>query len=91
MLAAAFRSLRLGPVVGARTWGGTVSFGTVHRLLDGSRITVPTLALSFEEYGWAIENHGVEPDDEVIGSPEQWASGQDPQIERAVRIAMEAR
>jgi tricorn protease len=86
----AIRLLRLGPVVGARTWGGVIGYDDEHELIDGTQITVPRLAFWFEEYGWGVENHGVDPDVEVIMSPDDWAAGRDTQLETAVRLATEA-
>ena len=86
----AIRLLRLGPVVGARTWGGVIGYDNEHELTDGTQITVPRLAFWFEEYGWGVENHGVDPDVEVIMSPDDWAAERDTQLETAVRLALEA-
>jgi tricorn protease len=86
----AIRLLRLGPVVGARTWGGVIGYDNQHELIDGTRITVPRLAFWFEEYGWGVENYGVDPDVEVLITPDDWAAGQDPQLETAVRLAVQA-
>jgi tricorn protease len=90
IVTAAIRLLRLGPVVGARTWGGVVGYDNEHELVDGTQITVPRLAFWFEEYGWGVENYGVDPDVEVIMSPDDWAAGRDTQLETAVRLALEA-
>ena len=90
IVAGAIRLLRLGPVVGARTWGGVIGFDDEHELIDGTQITVPRLAFWFEEYGWGVENHGIDPDVEVIMSPDDWAAGRDTQLETAVRLALEA-
>jgi tricorn protease len=86
----AIRLLQLGPVVGARTWGGVVGYDDMHELIDGTKITVPKLAFWFEQYGWGVENYGVDPDVEVIMSPDDWAGGRDTQLETAVRLALEA-
>jgi tricorn protease len=86
----AIRLLQLGPVVGARTWGGVIGYDNMHELIDGTRITVPRLAFWFEQYGWGVENHGVDPDVEVIMSPDDWAAERDTQLETAVRLALEA-
>src|SRR5262249_20065627 len=48
----AIRTLRLGPVVGARTWGGVVGMDGWHELVDGTRITVPRYAFWMEGRGW---------------------------------------
>ena len=90
IVTAAVRLLGLGPVVGARTWGGVIGFDFEHELIDGTRITVPRLAFWFEQYGWGVENYGVDPDVEVIMSPDDWAAERDTQLETAVRLALEA-
>ncbi len=90
IVTAAVRLLRLGPVVGARTWGGVIGYDDEHGLVDGTTITVPRLAFWFEEYGWGVENYGVDPDVEVIMSPDDWAAGRDTQLETAVSLALDA-
>jgi tricorn protease len=90
IVTAAIRLLGLGPVVGARTWGGVIGFTDLHTLVDGTQLTVPQLAFSFDEWGWGVENYGVDPDVEVLISPDDWAAGRDPQLETAVRLALEA-
>jgi tricorn protease len=90
IVTAAVRLLRLGPVVGARTWGGVIGYDDAHELIDGTQITVPRLAFWFEEYGWGVENYGVDPDVEVIMSPDDWAAGRDTQLETAVSLALDA-
>src|SRR6185295_18628099 len=83
---------RRGPVVGTRTWGGVVGIDGVpgHELVDGTHMTVPRYAFSFDEYGWGVENYGVDPDVEVLLTPDDWAAGHDPQLETAVRLVLEA-
>jgi len=92
IVTAATRLLGLGPVVGTRTWGGVIGIEGVpgHELVDGTHMTVPRYAGFFEDYGWSVENYGVEPDVEVLISPDDWAAGRDPQLETAVRLALEA-
>jgi tricorn protease len=92
IVTAAVKLLGLGPVVGARTWGGVIGIDGVpgHELVDGTHMTVPRYAFSFDEYGWGVENYGVDPDVEVLISPDDWAAGRDPQLETAVRLALEA-
>ncbi|WP_019887055.1 S41 family peptidase [Streptomyces purpureus] len=88
MITAAFRLLGLGPVVGQRTWGGVVGMTGRHRLKDGTVITVPMNAAWFDAYGWTVENHGVEPDLEVLRTPLDWAEGRRTDLEDAVRLAL---
>ncbi|MEU7292366.1 S41 family peptidase [Streptomyces exfoliatus] len=88
MITAAFKLLGLGPVVGQRTWGGVVGMTGRHRLGDGTQITVPMNAAWFPEYGWSLENHGVEPDLAVLRTPLDWAEGRHAQLDDAVHIAL---
>jgi tricorn protease len=92
IVTAAIKLLGLGPVVGTRTWGGVIGIDGIpgHELVDGTHMTVPRYAFWFEEYGWAVENHGVDPDLEVLITPDDWTAGRDPQLETAVRLALEA-
>ncbi|MEU9730568.1 S41 family peptidase [Streptomyces sp. NPDC048002] len=89
MITAAFKLLKLGPVVGQRTWGGVVGMTGRHQLGDGSVITVPMNAAWFDAYGWTIENHGVIPDLEILRTPLDWAEGRHAQLDDAVRLALD--
>ncbi len=86
----AIKMLGIGPVVGTRTWGGVIGIHGWHELVDGTRITVPKLSFWFDDFGWGVENYGVDPDVEVLISPYDWAQGRDAQLEVAVRLALEA-
>ena len=89
IVTAAIKSLSLGPVIGTRTWGGVVGIdGSGHALVDGTRITIPRYASWFNEFGWSVENYGVDPDTEVFITPDDWAAGHDPQLEVAVDRAL---
>jgi tricorn protease len=90
IVTAAIRTLGLGPVVGTRTWGGVIGYNEEFELIDGTRITTPELSFAFNEYGWGVENYGVDPDVEVLISPDDWAADRDPQLEVGVRLALEA-
>ncbi|MGW5653188.1 S41 family peptidase [Streptomyces humi] len=89
MITAAIKLLRLGPVVGQRTWGGVVGMTGRHQLGDGTVITVPMNAAWFEEYGWSVENHGVAPDREVLRTPLDWAEGRHVEMDEAIQLALD--
>ncbi|MFE6285859.1 S41 family peptidase [Streptomyces sp. NPDC057877] len=89
MITAAFKLLKLGPVVGQRTWGGVVGMTGRHRLGDGTVITVPMNAAWFDAYGWSVENEGVTPDLEALRTPLDWAEGRYAQLDDAVRLALD--
>jgi tricorn protease len=90
IVTAAVKLLGLGPVVGTRTWGGVIGIAGRQGLVDGSAVTVPRFAFHFDEYGWGVENHGVDPDVEVLITPDDAAAGRDTQLEAAVQLALEA-
>ncbi|MEU6089121.1 S41 family peptidase [Streptomyces sp. NPDC047085] len=89
MITAAIRLLKLGPVVGQRTWGGVVGITGRHRLGDGTVITVPMNAAWFDAYGWSIENHGVDPDVDILRTPLDWAEGRHVEMDHAVQLALD--
>lgn len=85
-----FRLEGLGPVIGKRTWGGLVGISRSIPLVDGGTITFPDFGFWDPRTGkWEVENHGVDPDIEVENRPEALASGQDPQLERAIQYVEE--
>ncbi|MGW9028844.1 S41 family peptidase [Streptomyces sp. NPDC055722] len=89
MITAAIKLLNLGPVVGSCTWGGVVGMTGRHRLGDGTVITVPMNAAWFAEYGWSVENRGVDPDLEILRTPLDWAEGRHRQLDDAVGLAID--
>ncbi|MDX2681309.1 S41 family peptidase [Streptomyces sp. NY05-11A] len=89
MITAAFKLLKLGPVVGQRTWGGVVGMTGRHQLGDGTVITVPMNAAWFDAYGWTVENKGVTPDLEIQRTPLDWAEGRHAQLADAVQLALD--
>lgn len=89
MITAAFKLLKLGPVVGQRTWGGVVGMTGRHQLGDGTVITVPMNAAWFDAYSWSIENRGVLPDLEILRTPLDWAEGRHAQLADAVHLALD--
>ena len=84
-----FRKAGLGPLVGMRTWGGLVGIGGYPTLMDGGGVTAPRWAFYGLTGEWEVENHGIAPDVEVDQDPKLVREGHDPQLERAVAVAME--
>jgi len=83
-----FHKLGLGTLVGRRTWGGLVGTLGFPVLMDGGSITAPNLAICTED-GFVVENVGVPPDIEVEQWPADVIAGRDPQLERAIEVALE--
>lgn len=86
----ALKSYGIATVVGTRTWGGVRGVDLKYELVDGTLTAQPKYAWWFADVGWAAENHGVDPDVEVTIAPHDWAAGRDPQLDTAVRLALQA-
>lgn len=84
-----FHSRKIGTLVGTRTWGGLVGTLGVPETIDGAGITAPALAFYDTQGRWAVENEGVTPDITVEYTPAEVLAGHDPQLERAVQVALE--
>jgi tricorn protease len=89
MLPYMFRLKKIGPLVGTRTWGGLVGIWDVPPLIDGGYITAPRGGFYNLNGEWDVENKGITPDFEVEQTPELVNQGHDPQLEKAVEIALE--
>ena len=85
-----FRHTHVGTLVGKRTWGGLVGHYTNPAdLLDGGFTGTPDLAFYNPDGQWDVENHGVPPDVDVEYDPKAVREGHDPQLEKAVEVALE--
>ncbi len=85
----AFKLMRLGPLVGKRTWGGVIGIWPRHTLADGTVTTQPEFSFFFDDVGWRVENYGTDPDIEVDNAPQDYARGEDPQLRRAIAVALD--
>jgi tricorn protease len=84
-----FRAAGIGPLVGMRTWGGLVGMAGAARLMDGGMTGAPQSGFWNPNGTWDVENHGVDPDYEVQMDPAAVKAGHDPQLEKAVAVALE--
>jgi tricorn protease len=90
MLPWMFRKFKLGPIVGKRTWGGLVGISGYPTLMDGGSVTAPSFAIWTPEDGFTVENEGVPPDHDVTMWPKDVIAGKDPQLEKAIELALGA-
>jgi tricorn protease len=79
-----FKMMKLGPLLGKRTWGGVIGIWPRHALVDGTITTQPEFSFWFQDVGWGVENYGTDPDIEVENLPQDYARGVDVQLERAI-------
>ena len=83
-----FKQLKVGPLVGTRTWGALIGTLQIPATIDGGGVTAPSLAFYDVNGRWAVENEGVPPDIEVEITTADAMAGRDPQLERAVQEAL---
>ena len=86
---AAIQALGIGPVVGVRTWGGVIGIDLRYQLVDGTIVTQPRYSFWLEGPGWGVENYGVDPDVEVVMTPQDRTAGRDPQLDTAIDLALQ--
>jgi hypothetical protein len=85
-----FKLGKVGPLVGKRTFGGGIGpYYFTPRLIDGGQIQLPNRA-AYDPSGttWGVENVGVAPDYDVEITPADVIAGRDPQLEKAVEVAL---
>jgi tricorn protease len=89
MLPYMFKKRKIGPLVGTTTWGGLVGIWDVPSLIDGGTITAPRGGFYNVKGEWDIENKGISPDIMVEQDAKLVIEGHDPQLEKAVEVALE--
>ena len=87
MLPWMFRKFGVGTLVGKRTWGGLVGILGFPEFIDGGTVSAPNLAIWTKE-GFIVENVGIAPDIEVEQWPADVIKGRDPQLEKAIEVAL---
>jgi tricorn protease len=83
------RRLKLGRVIGTRTWGGEIWLTASNVLVDKGVATAAEFGVYGPEGSWMIEGHGVDPDEVVDNLPHATFDGQDAQLDAAIRYLQE--
>jgi tricorn protease len=79
-----FRRLKLGKVIGTRTWGGEIWLSGSNGEADNGIATAAEIGV-YADGKWLIEGHGVEPDMAVDNLPHETYSGEDTQLKAALK------
>jgi tricorn protease len=85
-----FKLMKIGKLVGTRTWGGVIGIWPRHQLVDGSETTQPEFSCWFVDVGWGVENYGTDPEIETDNAPQDARDGRDRQLETALATALDA-
>jgi len=82
----AARRLKLGPILGIRTWGGGIWLSSSNRLVDKGIVTAAEFGMFGPEGKWIIEGEGITPDIHVDNLPHATFKGGDLQLDTAIRL-----
>jgi tricorn protease len=80
------KRLKLGTVLGTRTWGGEIWLDASNGLVDKGIATSAEFGVFDKGGSWLIEGHGVEPDVVVDNLPHTTFQGKDDQLTAAVKL-----
>jgi len=81
-----FRRLKLGKVLGTRTWGGEIWLSFDNVQADNGIASAAEDGVYGPEGKWLIEGHGVDPDIVVDNLPHATYGGADAQLDAAVNL-----
>jgi tricorn protease len=81
-----FKRFHLGKVIGMRTWGGEIWLSFNNTQLDNGIATAAQTGVYGPEGKWLIEGHGVDPDITVDDLPHATYTGDDAQLQAAIRL-----
>lgn len=84
-----FQKLKLGKIIGTRTWGGIVGISGSKPYLDGQDVRTPFFTSYSTDGKWIIENHGVDPDIVIDINPFEDYLGNDAQLNKAVEVLLD--
>lgn len=84
IVSAVTQAMGYAKVIGERSWGGVIGIDGRFDLVDGTSVTQPRYAGWYGNYGWGVENHGVDPDIVVTVTPEDWVGENDVQLDAAI-------
>jgi tricorn protease len=82
----AIKQLKLGTVIGTRTWGGEIWLSMNNNLLDKGIASAAENGVFDHTGAWLIEGHGVEPDLVVDNLPHATFQGDDAQLAAAIKL-----
>ena len=80
------KRLKIGTVIGTRTWGGEIWLSSSNLLVDRGIATAAETGVYGPEGVWLIEGHGVDPDIVVDNLPHATYEGRDAQLEAAIEF-----
>jgi len=81
-----WKLMKLGKLIGKRTWGGVIGIWPRNSLVDGTVTSQPEFSFWFKDVGWNVENYGTDVDIEVHIKPEDFQKNIDTQLDKAISL-----
>ena len=88
IIAYRWKKYNIGKVIGTRTWGGVTGIRGTLPLMDQGYLERPEFGI-YNETGWIVEGHGVDPDIVVDNDPALVYKGIDTQLNKAIDVVMD--
>jgi len=85
-----FKTLKMGKLIGVRTWGGVTGIRGSLPFIDGASLRKPEFS-TYDREGkeFVIEGVGVIPDIEIDNDPAKEYAGEDEQLNKAIEVILE--
>tara|TARA_B110000263_G_scaffold250142_1_gene270832 strand:- start:529 stop:3708 length:3180 start_codon:yes stop_codon:yes gene_type:complete len=83
-----WKLLKLGKLIGKRTWGGVIGIWPRNTLVDGTLTTQPEFSFWFKDVGWNVENYGTDVDIEINDTPQDYRKGIDRQLDKSISVVL---
>jgi tricorn protease len=85
-----FKTLKMGTLIGKRSWGGVVGISGSLPFIDGGSLMRPEHATYHRDGSdFVIEGYGVDPDIEIDNDPAKEYAGIDEQLDKAIEVILE--
>lgn len=81
-----FKRMKMGTVIGTRTWGGEIWLSSSNFQADKGIATASEIGVYGPDGIWLIEGHGVDPDVVVDNLPHATYAGSDAQLQAALDL-----
>jgi len=81
-----WKLMKLGKLIGRRTWGGVIGIWPRNSLVDGTMTSQPEFSFWFKDVGWNVENYGTDVDKEIHITPKDYRNNKDPQLDEGIKI-----
>ena len=83
-----WKLMKLGKLIGKRTWGGVIGIWPRNSLVDGTLTSQPEFSFWFKDVGWNVENYGTDVDIEIDNMPQDIKNNKDNQLNKAIELIL---